>query len=203
DHSLHLYLCIFLRTQYSQHNILNMVSTPFAPNAPATGLTDASEREIRSHDVVQESREVIFTVKYTTSTGKKITEVPEKKLQEIDEPLVLAYWTKKGGRATTGLGKDGILKILDEMKRYWVVQWVGYPADEDGITCETKDVVARKCPEAIIKWRNSLSREQLYMVQDFSVGIGGMGGIPSWALELPTVDEDDLTEAEKENLGIF
>ena len=41
------------------------------------------------------------------------------------------------------------------------------------------------------------------MVQDFSVGIGGMGGIPSWALELPTVDEDDLTEAEKENLGIF
>ena len=40
------------------------------------------------------------------------------------------------------------------------------------------------------------------MVQDFSIGIGGMGGIPSWALELPTIDEDDLTEAEKENLGI-
>lgn len=41
------------------------------------------------------------------------------------------------------------------------------------------------------------------MVQDFSVGIGGMGGIPRWALELPTIDEDDLTEEEKESLGIF
>ncbi|RBR04092.1 uncharacterized protein FIESC28_11630 [Fusarium coffeatum] len=175
------------------------------PSAAATAkaLTDASEREITSHHVSQEFRAVIFTAEYTTSTGKKITEIPEKNLQEIDEPLVLAYWKQKGGRATTGLGKDGILKVLDEMKRYWVVQWVGYPADEDGVTCETKDVVARKCPEAIIKWRNSLSREQLYMVQDFSIGIGGMGGIPGWALELPTIDEDDLTEAEEENLGIF
>ncbi|KAH7184745.1 uncharacterized protein B0J16DRAFT_383800 [Fusarium flagelliforme] len=139
-------------------------------------LTDAYEREITHHYVTREYRAVIFTAKYTSATG---------------------------GRATTGLGKDGILKIVDETKRYWVVQWVGYPADEDGITCETKDVVAQKCPEAIIKWRNSLTREQLYMVQDFSVGIGGMGGIPGWALELPTIDEDDLTEEEKENLGIF
>ncbi|KAJ4026405.1 hypothetical protein NW752_001347 [Fusarium irregulare] len=160
-----------------------MTSTPVAPTTE--GVIDAFEREIIDHRVSPVSHAVIFRVKYTTSTGKATTQIPEKKLQEIDEPL------------------DGILKILDEMKRYWVIQWAGYPADEDSITCETKDVVARKCPEAIIKWRNSLSREQLYMVQDFSIGIGGMGGIPAWALELPTIDEDDLTEAEKENLGIF
>ena len=41
------------------------------------------------------------------------------------------------------------------------------------------------------------------MVQDFSIGIGGMGEIPAWALELATIDEDDLTEEEKENMGIF
>ncbi|CAG7558365.1 unnamed protein product [Fusarium equiseti] len=171
--------------------------------ATIKALTDASEREITHHYTSQEFRTVIFTVKYSSSAGHKTTAIPEKQLQEIDEPLVLEYWTQKGGRATTGLGKDGILKIVDETKRYWIVQWVGYPADEDGMTCETKDVVAQKCPEAIVKWRSSLSREQLYMVQHFSVGIGGMGGIPRWALELPTIDEDDLTEAEKESLGIF
>ena len=74
---------------------------------------------------------------------------------------MLNYWTAKSGRATTGLDKDGILKIVDETKRYWIVQWVEYPADEEGVTVETKDIVAQKYPQAIVKWRNSLSREQI------------------------------------------
>jgi hypothetical protein len=158
-----------LPAQYSQHgqrirrrDYQGFVLRPsLSHQLTATALTDASEREITHHYTSQEFRTVIFTVKYSSSTGHKTTAIPEKQLQGIDEPLVLEYWTQKGGRATTGLGKDGILKIVDETKRYWIVQWVGYPADEDGMTCETKDVVAQKCPVAIVKWRSSLSREQV------------------------------------------
>ncbi|RFN45242.1 hypothetical protein FIE12Z_10523 [Fusarium flagelliforme] len=154
-----------------------MFSSSAAANIKA--LTDASEREITHHYVAQRFQAVMFTVKYTSAAGQKTTEIPEKNLQEIDEPLVLDYWTAKGGCATTGLGKDGVLKILDEMKRFWVVQWVGDPADEEGVTVDTKDVVVEKCPQAIVKWRNSLSREQLFMTQHYSVGVDGSNGIPS------------------------
>ncbi|KAJ4127803.1 hypothetical protein NW768_008078 [Fusarium equiseti] len=170
--------------------------------ATTQALIDASEREILHHYVNRQFQAVVFTVKYSSAAGQTTTEIVERHLQEIDEPLVLAYWDRKGGRATTGLGKDEILKILDEMKRYWVVQWVGYPADEDGITCETKDVVAQKCPEAIIKWRKSLSREQLYRLQNFGIGIDPCDGIPGWVYQLPTIEHDCLTEEEKESLGI-
>jgi hypothetical protein len=104
---------------------------------------------------------VTFTIKYRSPTADFVTAtLPEITVQGIDEPLVLKYWTEAGGRAITGFGKDHVFKILDEIKRYWAVQWVGYSAEEEG-TLETKDVVARKCPQAIIKWRKSLSREHV------------------------------------------
>ncbi|KAH6952139.1 hypothetical protein DER45DRAFT_636425 [Fusarium avenaceum] len=164
---------------------------------------DASERQITDHSIHLASRLVTFTIKYRSPASDLITALlPEITVQEIDEPLVLKYWTEVGGRAITGFGKDHVFKVLEETKRYWAVQWVGYSAEED-LTIEEKDVVARKCPEAIVKWRKSLSREHLVMVQHFSVGVDVLRGIPAWYSDLPEVEIDELDDEEKERLGIF
>ncbi|KAG8355524.1 hypothetical protein FVEN_g6536 [Fusarium venenatum] len=47
----------------------------------------------------------------------------EAEVQEVDEDLVLKYWEDAGCRdQATNLSKDRVLKILDEIKRYWVYQ---------------------------------------------------------------------------------
>ncbi|KAI6754896.1 hypothetical protein HG530_012648 [Fusarium avenaceum] len=164
---------------------------------------DASERQITEHSIDRASRTVNFTIKYRSATSDFApATLPEITVQEIDEPLVLKYWTEVGGRAITGFGKDHVFKILEETKGYWAVQWVGYSAEED-LTIEEKHVVARKCPEAIVKWRKSLSREHLIMVQHFNVGIDVFRGIPAWYSDLPEVDIDELDDEERDRLGIF
>jgi hypothetical protein len=81
-------------------------------------------------------------------------------VQEVDQELVLKYWKDAGGRRfMTNLRKDRVFKILEEMKRWWVVQWVGY--SEDDATCDPKHEIAYKpgAGDAIVKWRQSLSPE--------------------------------------------
>jgi hypothetical protein len=98
----------------------------------ATAFKDASERQITDHSIHGATRNVNFTIKYRFPTAGFVTAtLPGITVQEIDEPLVLKYWTEAGGCAITGLGKDHVFKILEETKRYWAVQWIGYSAEEE------------------------------------------------------------------------
>lgn len=110
-------------------------------------------------------KRVTFTVGWNNPKNDELTTATfsESLVQEVDEDLVLEYWEELGGRdVVTGLGKEHVFKIVEEMERWWIVQWVGYSDEE--ISCEEKHHIARICPLAIVKWRRSLSprRVRLY-----------------------------------------
>ncbi|KAG5655654.1 hypothetical protein KAF25_009153, partial [Fusarium avenaceum] len=144
-------------TQTQQHKLDTLPHTDKMLAESTQSFEDASERHITEHSIDQASQTVNSTIKYRSATSNFVTAtLPKITVQEIDEPIVLNYWTEVGGRAITGFGKDHVFKILEETKGYWAVQRVGYSAEED-LTIEEKDVVARKCPQAIVKWRKSPS----------------------------------------------
>ncbi|CAF3448048.1 unnamed protein product [Fusarium graminearum] len=117
-------------------------------------------------------------------------------VQEIGEDLVLKYWKDIGGRfESTTLGMEQVFKILDDMKQFWTVQWVGYSMKE--ITEVLKHEIAYKpgFGDVIVKWRRSLTQMELVKVEDFPLGVDYNRRLPAWIGQPPEVECDIDMEA--------
>ncbi|KAM0307969.1 hypothetical protein ACHAPM_000704 [Fusarium culmorum] len=135
------------------------------PDATIESFKDAKVRKIVEFAVDLDSREVVLTVTWRDSpdsSNETTANVSEAAVQEIDEDLVLKYWKDIGGRfESTSLGMEHVFKILDEMKQFWTVQWVGYFMEE--MTEVLKHEIAYKpgVGDAIVKWRRSLTQMEV------------------------------------------
>jgi hypothetical protein len=66
--------------------------------------------------------------------------------------IVLAYWNNLGGRChTTQFDKYHVFRILDEEKRRYKVQWIGYSIEE--FSWEPKKKINDICPWAVLAWK--------------------------------------------------
>ncbi|KAM0418196.1 hypothetical protein ACHAPD_004553 [Fusarium lateritium] len=91
---------------------------PNKPDKSLKSLTDAQARKILCHTAYRSNRKASAGDDPATTAAFYEAEV-----QEVDEDLVLKYWEDAGCRdQATNLSKDRVLKILDEIKRYWVYQ---------------------------------------------------------------------------------
>ncbi|KAG8671083.1 hypothetical protein FPOAC2_04403 [Fusarium poae] len=173
------------------------------PDKSLKSFADAQVRKILRHTAYRSNRKVRLTVQWQASADDDATTTAtfyEAEVQEVDEDLVLKYWKDAGGRdQATNLGKDRVLKILDEMKRHWVFQWVGYSVEEG--SADPKYVMVHKpgAGEAIVKWRRAMSQIQLAAVEDWSIGFEQDSEWPAWSRDLPEVDWDDIDEEELAN----
>ncbi|CEF76549.1 hypothetical protein FGSG_08258 [Fusarium graminearum PH-1] len=88
-----------------------------------------------------------------------------------------------------------VFKILDEMKQFWTVQWVGYSMKE--ITEVLKHEIAYKpgFGDVIVKWRRSLTQMELVKVEDFPLGVDYNRRLPAWIGQPPEVECDIDMEA--------
>ncbi|CAF3456866.1 unnamed protein product [Fusarium graminearum] len=76
----------------------------------------------------------------------------EKELQLLMPIVVLAYWKSLGGRCqTTQFPKYHVLRILEEEKRHYKIQWIGY--SEEDFSWETKKKIKDICPWAVLAWK--------------------------------------------------
>ncbi|EYB25285.1 hypothetical protein SNK03_004505 [Fusarium graminearum] len=88
-----------------------------------------------------------------------------------------------------------VFKILDDMKQFWTVQWVGYSMKE--ITEVLKHEIAYKpgFGDVIVKWRRSLTQMELVKVEDFPLGVDYNRRLPAWIGQPPEVECDIDMEA--------
>ncbi|QPC69493.1 hypothetical protein HYE68_000245 [Fusarium pseudograminearum] len=172
-------------------------------DATIESFKDAKVRNITGYAVDLQAREVVLTVEWRDSpdsSNETTATFSEAAVQEVDEDLVLKYWKDDGGRfEATTLGKEQVFKIVDEMKRWWGVQWVGYSKEE--MTVVPKHDIAYKpgVGDAIVKWRRSLTQMQLAEVDHFSLGVDYNRRLPAWIGQLPEVDWDNIDMEAFEN----
>ncbi|KAG8672583.1 hypothetical protein FPOAC1_005859 [Fusarium poae] len=115
---------------------------------------DAVRAAIESHNLHNDTCEVTFRLKYQLTYGGPwyYTWLEEKELQQVMPIVVLAYWKNLGGRCqTTQFLKYHVLRVLQEEKRQYKVQWIGYSEEE--YSWETKKKINDICPWAVLAWK--------------------------------------------------
>ncbi|KFA72572.1 hypothetical protein S40288_06864 [Stachybotrys chartarum IBT 40288] len=130
------------------------------PPATQTGAAAATNGEkidgvfeidrLASHRVNKAASTVDFEVVWVDAGTSWET---ERELQQQVPKLVFDYWADKGGRdKVTGLEEYHVFRILEQERRTYRVQWVGYRATAVDTTWESKELLERIAPGSLREW---------------------------------------------------